>query len=190
VRPLLTTPVRGELVSLRDSFASEPRIGATSAARQFVVGPPAQLRFRQAQDERDKGRERKSGSLRFAGYAALFGIADGAGDTIRRGAFSNALSEIKAYPLLWQHNPAQPIGHVEMIAEDARGLRVIARLDSLDSRAADLLQRGQVDGLSFGYRARGYTPMPDGRVLEDIELLEVSLVTHPLQPRARVHLVQ
>jgi len=30
----------------------------------------------------------------------------------------------------------------------------------------------------------------DPRVLRDIELLEVSLVTHPLQPGARVHLVE
>jgi len=128
--------------------------------------------------------------LRFAGYAALFGIADGAGDTIRPGAFARALSEGAAYPLYWQHDSAQPIGRVEAIAEDRRGLRVIARLDSMDSRAADLLLRGEVSGLSFGYRARGYARVPGGRVLEDIELLEVSLVTHPLQPGARVHLVE
>lgn len=129
-------------------------------------------------------------SVRFAGYAALFGIADGAGDTIRQGAFTKALSESTTYPLLWQHHPAQPIGRIEGIAEDERGLRVIARLDTRDSRAADLLLRGEVSGLSFGYRARGYRRVADGRLLEDIELLEVSLVTHPLQPGARVHLVQ
>ena len=129
-------------------------------------------------------------TVRFAGYAALFGIADGAGDTIRPGAFAKTLAETQAYPLYWQHNPAQPIGRVEAIAEDERGLRVIARLDSQDSRAADLLLRGEVNGLSFGYRARGYQRVPDGRVLEDIELIEVSLVTHPLQPGARVHLVE
>ena len=134
-------------------------------------------------------------SLSFAGYAALFGIADGAGDTIRPGAFASALADGARFPLLWQHNPAQPIGSVETIAEDARGLRVIARLDRQDTRAADLLLRGEVSGLSFGYRARGYTRVPArngtwGRVLEDIELIEVSLVTHPLQPGARVHLVR
>ena len=134
--------------------------------------------------------ERKGGSVRFAGYAALFGVADGVGDTIRPGAFAKALSDGTTYPLYWQHNPAQPIGRVEAIAEDERGLRVIARLDSHDSRAADLLLRGQVSGLSFGYRARGFERVPDGRVLRDIELLEVSLVTHPLQPGARVHLVE
>lgn len=129
-------------------------------------------------------------SVLFAGYAALFGIRDGGGDTIRKGAFARALAETTQYPLFWQHNAGQVIGRVEAIAEDERGLRVIARLDSQDSRAADLLLRGEVSGLSFGYRARGYQRVPDGRVLEDIDLIEVSLVIHPLQPGARVHLVQ
>lgn len=128
--------------------------------------------------------------MRFAGYAALFGVADGAGDTIRPGAFAGTLAEGAAIPLYWQHNPRQRIGTVEALAEDRRGLRVIARLDSRQSRAADLLLRGEVSGLSFGYRARGYRRVPEGRVLEEIDLLEVSLVSHPLQPGARVHLVQ
>ena len=75
-----------------------------------------------------------------------------------------------------------------------RGLRVIARIDRPDSIAAVMLQRGEADGLSFGYRARGYRRLPPdaggGRVLEDIDLIEVSLVTHPLQHGARVHLVR
>ena len=128
--------------------------------------------------------------MRFAGYAALFGVTDGAGDTIRPGAFAGALTEGAAIPLYWQHNPRQRIGTVEALAEDRRGLRVIARLDSRQSRAAALLLRGEVSGLSFGYRARGYRRVPEGRVLEEIDLLEVSLVSHPLQPGARVHLVQ
>ena len=128
--------------------------------------------------------------MRFAGYAALFGVADGAGDTIRPGAFAGTLAEGAAIPLYWQHNPRQRIGTVEALAEDRRGLRVIARLDSRQSRAAALLLRGEVSGLSFGYRARGYRRVPEGRVLEEIDLLEVSLVSHPLQPGARVHLVQ
>ena len=78
---------------------------------------------------------------------------------------------------------------VEHLAEDAKGLRVIARVDRTASRAAAELLARQVNGLSFGYRARGYRHTPDGRVLEDIELIEVSLVTHPLQPGARVHMI-
>jgi HK97 family phage prohead protease len=126
-----------------------------------------------------------------AGYAALFGVTDGAGDTIRRGAFARTLAAPReALPLLWQHNARQRIGTVEQIAEDARGLRVIARIERPDSRAASLLRARRVSGLSFGYRARGYRRAPGGRMLEEIELLEVSLVTHPLQPRARVHLIE
>jgi len=128
---------------------------------------------------------------RIAGYAALFNIADGARDTIRPGAFSRTLAERREpLPLYWQHRPNQRIGTVESVCEDSRGLRVIARVDNVNSRAAQLLRDRAVNGLSFGYRARRYRMLPAGRVLEDIELLEVSLVTHPLQPRARVHLLR
>ena len=127
--------------------------------------------------------------MRLAGYAALFDRADASRDTIRPGAFSRSLAERAApLPLYWQHRPEQRIGWVERVAEDARGLRVIARLDNPDSRAAAMLARRAVDGLSFGYRARRYHYGETGRVLEDIELFEISLVTQPLQHRARVHL--
>ena len=129
-------------------------------------------------------------SVRIAGYAALFDIPDGARDTIRKGAFARTRAENKPLPLYWQHKPEQRIGTVERIAEDARGLRVIARIDNAESLAVQQLLRREVNGLSFGYRARGYRRVPDGRVLEDIELIEISLVTHPLQPGARVHMVQ
>jgi HK97 family phage prohead protease len=129
--------------------------------------------------------------VRLAGYAALFGVADGAGDTIRPGAFARTLAARKdPLPLYWQHRPAQRIGTVELAEEDQRGLKVIARIDRPDSLAATMLARRQVDGLSFGYRASGFRRLPAGRLLEDIELLEVSLVTDPLQPGARVHLVR
>ena len=128
--------------------------------------------------------------MRLAGYAALFDIADSAKDTIVKGAFARTLADrAEPLPLYWQHNPAQRIGTIELAQEDARGLRVIARIDNPQARAAaDLLSR-RTSGLSFGYRARGYRRGPAGRVLEDIDLFEVSLVTHPLQPGARVHFV-
>lgn len=128
--------------------------------------------------------------LRFAGYAALFDIADAGRDTIRRGAFAKTLSARNTpLPLYWQHRPDQPIGVIEYVSEDARGLRVIARIDRPDSRAAQLLAQGKVDGLSFGFRTRAARQSADGRELLEIDLFEVSLVTHPLQHGARVHLV-
>jgi uncharacterized protein len=129
--------------------------------------------------------------VRLAGYAALFGVPDGARDTIVRGAFARTLAgRREAIPLYWQHRPEQRIGTVDLAEEDERGLRVIATIDNPQSRAIASLLAGSVNGLSFGYRARGFRHRPEGRVLEDIDLIEVSLVAHPLQHGARVHLVR
>jgi uncharacterized protein len=128
--------------------------------------------------------------MKFAGYAALFGIRDAGGDVICKGAFARSLAEQhQPIPLFWQHRPELRIGWVERIAEDAKGLRVIASIDNPDGGAGAALRQGRANGLSFGYRARGFARDPEGRVLSDIHLLEVSLVTHPMQHAARVHLL-
>ena len=129
--------------------------------------------------------------MRFAGYAAVFDRADRGGDVVRGGAFARSLKrQGGAVPLLWQHEAGRPIGRIEYLKEDRRGLRVIGRLSSgaAGREAAALLKEGAVSGLSFGYRvraARGQAP----RELTELELVEVSLVTLPMQPRARVHAV-
>ena len=129
-------------------------------------------------------------SLRIAGYAALFDRADASRDTIRPGAFTRTLGERRGpYPLYWQHRPDQRIGWVETAGEDERGLRIVASIDNPHGRAAKLLRERAVNGLSFGYRARSYRNTAEGRELADIELFEVSVVTHPLHPDARVHFV-
>lgn len=128
--------------------------------------------------------------LRFAGYAALFGKRDAGRDVIRRGAFARTLAERRdALPLFWQHRADLRIGWIERIAEDGRGLRVVAAIDNPDGAAGLALRRGTVSGLSFGYRARGSRATPEGRELTDLDLFEVSLVTHPMQHGARVHLL-
>lgn len=136
---------------------------------------------RQAQDEQ---------KLRFAGYAALFGKADAGRDTIRPGAFARTLNERRdPLPLYWQHRPEQRIGWIETIAEDRRGLRVVAVVDNPEGAAGLALRRGTATGLSFGYSARGSRSTAQGRELLDIDLFEVSLVTYPMQFGARVHLI-
>jgi len=132
----------------------------------------------------------KPESLRLAGYAALFDRRDAGRDTIRPGAFARTLGERAGpIPLFWQHRPDIRVGWVEAAAEDARGLRVIAAIDNPAGGAAAALRGGRVSGLSFGYRARAFRRDEGGRELIDLELLEVSLVTHPMQHRARVHLI-
>ena len=128
--------------------------------------------------------------MRFAGYAAVFGKADGARDVIQPGAFARTLAMRQdPLPLFWQHRPDQRIGWIERATEDARGLRIIASIDNPDGRAARSLASRAVTGLSFGYRARAFRRDETGRWLDEVELFEVSLVTHPLQHEARVHLV-
>lgn len=131
------------------------------------------------------------GGLRFAGYAALFDREDRGGDIIRKGAFARAIGvwNGRGVPLLWQHRADRPIGLIESMAEDERGLRVIGRVRADAGEAGALLKAGRVNGLSFGYRvARSDGQAP--RVLKDLDLIEVSLVTFPMQPGARVHAVE
>ena len=131
---------------------------------------------------------RGSSAVRFAGYAAVFDRPDRGGDVVRAGAFARSLKRgAGAVPLLWQHDPAKPIGRIEYLKEDRRGLRVIGRL--VDTGAYRLLEAGAVRGLSFGYRVREASEgVP--RELTELELVEVSLVTLPMQPRARVHALE
>lgn len=125
---------------------------------------------------------------RFAGYAALFDRPDRGGDVIRKGAFAKALERSGEVPLLWQHKADAVIGRVEQLREDERGLRVIASVG--DARASRLLGNGKVDGLSFGYRVREAKSDGGLRELIELDLVEVSLVANPMQPKARVHAVE
>jgi HK97 family phage prohead protease len=130
--------------------------------------------------------------VRFAGYAAIFDRPDRSGDIIRRGAFAKALGDARGVPLLWQHKSGAVVGTIEKLAEDDRGLRVVASLGSGPDarRAAQLLGSGKLSGLSFGYRVRAAKSGPVHRELIELDLVEVSLVARPMQPRARVHAIE
>jgi uncharacterized protein len=128
---------------------------------------------------------------RLRGYAAVFDVPDRGRDVVRRGAFDGAFAGPGSIPLLWQHDPARPLGRVLHVEEDARGLKVEAVFaDGSDGarEAARLARAGAVQGLSFGYRVkRARADRARGlRELLALELIEVSLVTFPMQPLARV----
>ncbi len=130
---------------------------------------------------------------RIEGYASLFGIEDQGRDIVVPGAFRTALSQRGAsgIRMLFQHDPAQPIGAWDEIREDARGLFVRGHLIADAPRAREILAliRGRaLDGLSIGFRAR--RAVRDARTgqrrLYDIDLWEISIVTFPMLPGARV----
>ncbi|MEF2073826.1 HK97 family phage prohead protease [Consotaella aegiceratis] len=127
------------------------------------------------------------------GYASLFGRTDQAGDRIERGAFVASLARRGAagVRMLWQHDPSQPIGVWTHLREDATGLFVEGRLTLASARArevAALIAARAVDGLSIGFRTRHARRGGAGskRVLTEIDLWEVSIVTFPMQSEARL----
>lgn len=119
---------------------------------------------------------------RIAGYAAIFDMPDRGGDVVRKGAFARAARA--GIPLLWQHRSDRRIGYVERLDEDERGLRMIARVDE----GAGMAVPGS--GLSFGYRVCGGRRQGAYRELTDVDLIEISIVDHPMQPLARVIAVE
>ncbi len=127
------------------------------------------------------------------GYASLFGACDQGGDVVAKGAYAASLkalvSEGRSVKMLWQHDPAQPIGIWDEVREDARGLYVKGRLLESTQRgreAAALIEAGAIDGLSIGYRTKKASKNDKGqRLLTELELWEVSLVTFPMLPSAR-----
>lgn len=128
------------------------------------------------------------------GYASYFGKRDKGGDVVVKGAYGRSLKALKdsgrSVKMLWQHDPAQPIGIWDEVREDARGLFVRGRLleDVAKGREAKaLIEAGAIDGLSIGYRTVKATKDDRGqRLLSELELWEVSLVTFPMLPEARV----
>lgn len=131
---------------------------------------------------------------RIEGYASLFGLPDQGGDVVAQGAYAKSLAAIAArggsVKMLWQHDPAQPIGVWDEIREDARGLWVKGRLLPEVARAREalaLIAAGAIDGLSIGYRTIAAEKDAKGqRLLAELELWEVSLVTFPMLREARV----
>ena len=129
-----------------------------------------------------------------SGYASLFGRVDQGNDVVQKGAYADSLKRLAArggaVKMLWQHDPAQPIGVWDEVREDAVGLWVKGRILTEVEKgreAAALLTAGAIDGLSIGYRTVKSERNGKGqRLLSELELWEVSLVTFPMLPEARV----
>ena len=129
-----------------------------------------------------------------AGYASLFGVKDQGGDTVQKGAYAASLKAMakagRQVKMLWQHDPAQPIGVWDEVREDGVGLYVKGRIltDVEKGReAVALLAAGAIDGLSIGYKTvKAERDGKGQRLLSELELWEVSLVTFPMLPEARV----
>lgn len=127
---------------------------------------------------------------RFAGYASIFNRLDSGGDIVMPGAFGKSLARKRGrIRLLFQHDPKEPVGTWESLNEDGHGLFVTGRLVPGVPRS-DALRRlignGALDGLSIGFRTVKASRQAGNRLLHEIDLYEISIVTFPMMEEARI----
>ena len=136
----------------------------------------------------------------FTGYGSVFGNVDSYNEVVEPGAFSKSLKDIRdsrdPLPMLWNHNPNEPIGGYTSLEEDARGLKVsgfimigeVARAREVHA----LMKRRVVKGLSIGYYTTNssYNEKTGIRSLIELDLREVSPVTFPANVEAEVESVK
>lgn len=127
-----------------------------------------------------------------SGYASVFGVRDSHNDIIKKGAFQSAAAQ--KTKLLWQHDVEKPIGVVKFLKEDEYGLLIEAEINNntiAGSEAAALIKQQAVSGLSIGFAIKSSDYNQEGsRVIDDIELREVSIVTFPANEHAEIRCVK
>ena len=135
----------------------------------------------------------------FSGYASTFGNVDNGNDIVAKGAFTKSLAERPAnkVKLLSQHKTDEPIGIFTEMFEDSKGLFVKGRLalgTQKGRETYELMKMGAIDGMSIGFRAnpekQTYNESKRTRTLNEVQLLEISLVTFPMNERAIVQSVK
>lgn len=153
----------------------------------------------------------------FDGHASTWWVVDSYGTAMKPGAFKKTLKERGSrVPLLWQHWPDVPIGKPTTLAEDETGLAFTASV-AIESRAgaeAMALLRADVPlGMSFGFQTVKDRPIKDAdheyldwsqadpfytsddgrqyvRIIEEVKLWEISLVTFPANESATISAVR
>jgi hypothetical protein len=131
----------------------------------------------------------------FEGYASVFNNKDLGNDVIRRGAFLDSIAERspKGIKLLYQHKSDEPIGVIDSLEEDNKGLKIKGRLamgTQKGKEVFELMKMGALDSMSIGYRLKPdgykYDPKEKKRIIKSVDLMEISLVTFPMNPKAKV----
>ena len=128
----------------------------------------------------------------FDGYASVFGNVDSYNDIVESGAFTKTLQEQKQFPLLWSHNPYEPVGIMEG-DQDKKGLKILGKLNLEVQRGRELyalLKQKAIKGLSIGYDTIKQAWDNEVRKLQEVRLWEVSLCTFPANPEATVEAVK
>ena len=118
----------------------------------------------------------------FEGYASVFGVLDSDGDIVDRGAFAKTIAEGMANDRLL------PVGKTLELREDDIGLYIKGYISptSMGKDVRILVRDRVLKELSIGYMVKRYTVRADARHLEEIELLEISVVTWAANSSAKI----
>tara|TARA_Y100001938_G_C8092794_1_gene436123 strand:- start:253 stop:918 length:666 start_codon:yes stop_codon:yes gene_type:complete len=131
----------------------------------------------------------------FEGYASVFNNKDLGNDVIKQGAFTKSIYDKKPrqIKLLYQHKTDEPIGVIDSLMEDKRGLKIKGRLAMATQKGREvyeLMKMGALDSMSIGYKLSPddykYSEKQKKRTITNLDLMEVSMVTFPMNPRAKI----
>ena len=131
----------------------------------------------------------------FAGYGSVYGNTDQGDDIVAPGCFAKSLQDWtqkgRMPALLWQHDQRQPIGTYTKMSEDENGLYVEGKLAIKTQKgleAYELMKMKAISGLSVGFMSRddSYDQKTGIRTIKQGDLMEVSLVTFPMNDAARI----
>ncbi len=131
----------------------------------------------------------------FEGYASVFGNKDLGNDVIKKGAFADSIKykKPKQIKLLYQHKTDEPIGVIDSLEEDSRGLKIKGRLamgTQKGKEVFELMKMGALDSMSIGYRLSPddykYNDKQKKRTITNLDLMEISMVTFPMNPKAKI----
>ena len=131
----------------------------------------------------------------FEGYASVFNNKDLGNDVIKQGAFAKSIydKKPKQIKLLYQHKTDEPIGVIDSLEEDKRGLKIKGRLamgTQKGKEVYELMKMGALDSMSIGYKLTPddykYSDKLKKRTITNLDLMEISMVTFPMNPKAKI----
>jgi HK97 family phage prohead protease len=156
---------------------------ADSSTRKITVAEAKQF-----------GMESELEVFEFEGHGSTFGNVDFGGDRVKRGAFSDTISDLNSknekLPVFWFHDSSQPVGVFTFLREDDKGLFVNGIMpkddDFVRGRVMPQMKIGSVRKMSIGYSVIDSEMNGDIRDLIKLKLWEISLVSLPMNDQAAV----
>ena len=131
-----------------------------------------------------KSFKKKDKKLKIAGYANTT-AKDRVGDVVTAQAWAKGVENYRRNPvLLYQHKHENPIGRVDKITVDKKGIFVEASVSDAAEQnhgVQTLIKDGALKSFSVGFRVKDgkYNREDDSMMITDVELLEISVVSVP-----------